>query len=61
MLLLTICWQETGHYQTWKLQFTAGGLILVVTDGLKGMFELAGAVSDRNVRFQDFVFDGTLI
>lgn len=58
LLLLTICWQETGHEQTWKLQFNTDGLTLVVTDGLKGMFEFVGAVSDRNVRFQDFVFDG---
>lgn len=61
MLLLTICWQETGHYQTWKIQFTVGGLLLTVTDGLKGMFEMVDAVSDRNVRFQDFLYDGTLL
>ena len=33
-------------------------LTLIVTDGTKGMFELSGAVSDRNVRFADMIFDG---
>ncbi len=57
-LLLTVCWQETGHLQTWKFHFHENILTLVITDGTKGMFELMGAKSDRNVRFSDMVFDG---
>ena len=57
-LILTICWQETGHSQTWKFYFHENTLTLIVTDGTKGMFELSGAVSDRNVRFADMIFDG---
>ena len=57
-LILTICWQETGHSQTWKFYFHENTLTLIVTDSTKGMFELSGAVSDRNVRFADMIFDG---
>ena len=57
-LILTICWQETGHSQTWKFYFHENTLTLIVTDGTKGMFELSGAVSDRNIRFADMIFDG---
>ena len=28
--------------------------------GVKGMFELFGAVSDQNVRFCDMIFEGSL-
>ena len=58
-LLLTICWQETGHFQTWKLHFGKDTLLLIITDGTKGMLELNGAVSDRNMRFSDMIFEGT--
>lgn len=58
-LLLTICWLETGHSQTWKFQFHENTFALTITDGTKGMFELMGAVSDRNVRFCDMIFNGT--
>ena len=58
-LLLTICWLETGHLQTWKFQFHENTFALTITDGTKGMFELMGAVSDRNVRFCDMIFNGT--
>lgn len=57
-LLLTVCWRETGHYQTWKFQFDGEKLFLWVTDGVKGMFQLFGATSDRNVCFRDRVFVG---
>lgn len=57
-LLLTICWRETGHYQTWKFQFAGPRLFLWITDGVKGMFELFGAVSDQNVCFCDRAFIG---
>lgn len=46
------------HSQTWKFYFHENTLTLIVTDGTKGMFELSGAVSDRNVRFADMIFDG---
>ena len=59
-LMLTICWRETGHYQTWKFFFAQGKFSLYITDGVKGMFQLMGAISDQNVRFSDMVFDGTL-
>ena len=57
-LLLTVCWRETGHYQTWKFQFDGEKLFLWVTDGVKGMFQLFGATSDRNVCFRDRAFVG---
>ena len=59
-LFLTVCWQETGHFQTWKFHFLGEKLALYITDGLKGMFEIKGAVSDRNMRFADMIFDGEL-
>ena len=57
-LLLTVCWRETGHYQTWKFQFAGEKLFLWITDGVKGMFQLFGATSDRNVCFRDRAFTG---
>ena len=57
-LLLTVCWRETGHYQTWKFQFDGEKLFLWITDGVKGMFQLFGATSDRNVCFRDRAFVG---
>ena len=59
-LLLTVCWRETGHYQTWKFQFAGEKLHLWITDGVKGMFQLFGATSDQNVRFCDMIFEGSL-
>lgn len=59
-LLLTVCWRETGHFQTWKFLFGGNHLTLWITDGVKGMFELFGAVSDQNVRFCDMIFEGSL-
>lgn len=59
-LLLTVCWRETGHFQTWKFLFGGNHLTLWITDGVKGMFELLGAVSDQNVRFCDMIFEGSL-
>ena len=41
-----------------EILFHENTLTLIVTDGTKGMFELSGAVSDRNVRFADMIFDG---
>ena len=57
-LLLTVCWRETGHYQTWKFQFAGEKLFLWITDGVKGMFQLFGATSDRNMCFRDRAFTG---
>lgn len=57
-LMLTVCWRETGHTQTWKFFFSGERLMLFITDSTKGMFELFGAVSDQNVRFADMVFSG---
>ena len=59
-LLLTVCWRETGHYQTWKFLFSGDGLDLWITNSVKGMFELFGAVSDQNVCFSDMRFNGTV-
>ena len=59
-LMVTVCWRETGHNQTWKFQFSGDQLYLWITDGTKQMFDLFGIASDRNVRFCDMAFTGTV-